>query len=195
MPHENTKLILASQSPRRRELLRQAGYEFEVVEPSPEAECGLCSGESPAEMVARLARQKAADVAPRVEQGIVIGCDTVAECMGRILGKPADPEHAREMLHLLRGRTHSVLSGLCLWHRPTDRAIVEVDVTQLRMDELSDPLIEEYLDSEAWEGKAGAFGFQDRLGWIHVIEGSISNVVGLPMERLAAMLERLRDPN
>ena len=195
MNHENTKLILASQSPRRRQLLTEAGYEFEIIEPSPEAECGVCSGESPAEMVARLARQKAADVAPQVDDGVVIGCDTVAECMGRILGKPADPEHAREMLHLLRGRTHSVLSGLCLWHRPTDRAIVEVDVTQLRMDELSDPLIEEYLDSEAWEGKAGAFGFQDRLGWIHVIEGSISNVVGLPMERLAAMLERLRDPN
>ena len=195
MPHENTKLILASQSPRRRQLLTEAGYEFEIIEPSPEAECGVCSGESPAEMVARLARQKAADVAPQVDDGVVIGCDTVAECMGRILGKPADPEHAREMLHLLRGRVHRVLSGLCLWHRPTDRTIVEVDVTQLRMDELSDPLIEDYLASGAWEGKAGAFGFQDRLGWIHVIEGSISNVVGLPMERLATMLERLRNAN
>ena len=122
MNHENTKLILASQSPRRRQLLTEAGYEFEIIEPSPEAECGVCSGESPAEMVARLARQKAADVAPQVDDGVVIGCDTVAECMGRILGKPADPEHAREMLHLLRGRVHRVLSGLCLWHRPTGRS-------------------------------------------------------------------------
>ncbi len=83
------RLILASASPRRRELLEEAGYEFEVVAPSLEAECGVCSGESPPELVARLAYQKAADVAPRVESGLIVACDTVAECQGQVLGKPA----------------------------------------------------------------------------------------------------------
>ncbi len=182
------KIILASQSPRRRQLLEEAGYEFSVIAPADSAECGACSGESPAEMVARLAEQKARDVAVRVEDGIVIGCDTVAECQGQILGKPADEEHVRSMLHLLRGRRHRVLSGLCLIRQPENDVRVRVDLTTLEMLPLSDGEIEEYLASGAWEGKAGAFGLQDRLGWIRVIEGCESNVVGLPMELLNEML-------
>ncbi len=90
MPPPATKLILASRSPRRRELLAEAGYEFEVIVPSPAAECGVCSRESPAEMVARLAYEKAADVARRINHGVIIGCDTIAECEGQVLGKPPD---------------------------------------------------------------------------------------------------------
>lgn len=186
------KLILASSSPRRRELLREHGYEFEVIEPNPLAECGICSRETPPELVARLAYQKAADVAKRVEgPAIVIGCDTVAECMGQILGKPKNLEHAREMMLLLRGREHRVYSGLCLWPRPGEKRYVEVEVTKLYMDALPDQRIEEYLTSGQWEGKAGGFGYQDNLGWIRIIEGSPSNVVGLPMEKLAEMLEHI----
>jgi septum formation protein len=105
------RIILASSSPRRRQLLDRAGYTFEVIPPAPSAECGVCSRETPPEMVARLALQKAADVAHRVAEGIVIGCDTVAECRGHILGKPRDREHAREMLTLLSGRDHHVYSA------------------------------------------------------------------------------------
>lgn len=185
------RLILASQSPRRRELLTAAGYAFEVVTPRDAAECGICSRETPPEMVARLAFQKARDVAQRMHESvIVIGCDTVAECCGQILGKPKNLEHAREMLKLLRGREHHVYSGLCLWHRPGDEQHVSVDVTRLRMDAMSDDDLEEYLASGEWEGKAGAFGYQDRLGWIHVLDGSESNVVGLPLELLAKMLPK-----
>jgi septum formation protein len=188
------RLILASSSLRRRELLREHGYEFEVIEPDPLAECGICSRETPPELVARLAFQKAADVAKRVSgPAIVIGCDTVAECMGQILGKPKNLEHAREMMKLLRGREHHVYSGLCLWFHPGDERHVEVDVTKLYMDPLPDERIEEYLASGGWEGKAGGFGFQDNLGWIRINEGSESNVVGLPMERLATMLSRFGD--
>src|SRR5262245_10800925 len=97
-----TPLILASSSPRRRELLAQAGYDFAVVPPHESAECGVCSRETPPDLVARLAFQKAEDVAQRSSRGIVIGCDTVAECCGQILGKPKDREHARQMLELLR---------------------------------------------------------------------------------------------
>lgn len=186
------RFILASQSPRRRELLSQHGYEFEVVAPHDGAECGICSRETPPEMVARLAWQKAKDVAERIpDEAIVIGCDTVAECCGIILGKPKNQDHAREMLHLLRSREHHVYSGLCLWLRPGDEHHVMVDVTKLRMDALSDQEIEAYLETGQWEGKAGAFGYQDGLDWVHILEGSESNVVGLPMELLARMLAGL----
>jgi septum formation protein len=184
-------LILASRSPRRRELLAAAGYDFDVVPASESAECGVCSRETPPELVARLARQKAADVAANVAEGIVLGCDTVAECTGRILGKPHDIRHAREMLELLRGREHRVHSGVCLWRRPDDRTLLRVATTVLEMDAIGDADLEAYLHSGQWEGKAGAFGYQDRHGWLHIRSGSESNVVGLPMEMLEAMLAEM----
>jgi len=181
-------LILASSSPRRRELLTNAGYEFQVIPPSDMAECGICSSETPPELVARLAHQKAADVLQRCEAGIVIGGDTVAECVGRVLGKPTDREHARQMLHLLRGRVHHVYSGLCLWRVGDPEASVKVGVTKLKMGAVSDDQLEDYLDTNLWEGKAGAFGYQDGNDWLEVIAGSESNIVGLPLELLAEML-------
>ncbi|MBX3415618.1 MAG: septum formation protein Maf [Pirellulales bacterium] len=185
------KLVLASGSPRRRMLLAEAGFEFDVVTPAEGAECGVCSGETPPEHVARLAWQKAADVAPRVERGLLVACDTVAECLGQILGKPRDEAHARAMLQTLSGREHRVYSGLCVWQLPAREPLVEVDCTVLRMDPLGDRQLDEYLASGEWEGKAGAFGFQDGLDWVHIVEGSESNVVGLPMERLARMLAKV----
>jgi septum formation protein len=168
--------------------LAAAGYEFDVIPPSEAAEAGGPANESPAELVARLAYRKAADVAGRIDCGAVLGCDTVVECGGRILGKPASREHARHMLQTLRGREHRVLSGICLWEVPGGQPQVRVATSTLRMDLLSGLQIDEYLDSQQWQGKAGAFGYQDRLGWVHVIEGSESNVVGLPLELLAEML-------
>ncbi|MGA2064714.1 MAG: nucleoside triphosphate pyrophosphatase [Thermoguttaceae bacterium] len=186
------RLILASRSPRRRELLAASGYQFAVIPPSDAAEGtqGLPgpNDEGPAEMVARLACSKAADVARRIDRGLVLGCDTVVECGGRILGKPAGRQDARQMLEALRGREHRVLSGLCLWAVPGGHPQVRVAVTTLRMDPLSSAQIDEYLSGGQWQGKAGAFGYQDRLGWVHVIEGSESNVVGLPLELLSEML-------
>ena len=160
--------------------------------PDEAAECGVCSRETPEKLVARLARQKAANVVPKISRGLVLGCDTVAECDGQILGKPADEEHARRMLQMLSGRDHRVLSGLCLWNVPGGDPLVRVAVTRLRMDRLSAVEIDDYLASGLWEGKAGAFGYQDRLGWVHVVEGSETNVVGLPMELLAGNAGRRR---
>jgi septum formation protein len=181
-------LILGSSSPRRRQLLEEAGYEFRVVPPRPQAECGLCSGEGPAETVARLALAKAIDVAEQVGRGLIVACDTVAEYGGQILGKPADRDHARQMLRMLSGRRHRVYSGLCVWNVPSGTPAVEVDQTELTMDLMPDDQLEAYVGSGAWEGKAGGFGYQDRLGWVHILEGSESNVVGLPIERLTRML-------
>jgi septum formation protein len=187
------KLVLASRSPRRRELLAAAGYDFEVIPPSDDAEDGECGDEAPRELVVRLARQKAADVAGRIGKDpsarVVLGCDTVAECAGKILGKPADREDARAMLTILSGQEHRVYSGVCLWPLAEGEPTVRVAVTTLRMDELAPTLLDGYLAGGQWRGKAGAFGYQDGLDWVHVVEGSESNVVGLPMELLAEMLE------
>lgn len=197
MTAANLQLILGSGSPRRRALLAEAGYRFRVVPPDPQAECGLCSGATPAAVVAERAYRKAADVRRRVPTGTVIGCDTVAECQGRILGKPLHIDDAREMLENLSGKEHRVFSGLCVWHAagpaPNENPRQEVPgvrvaVTTLRMDRLTETQLDEYLESHAWEGKAGAFGYQDRLGWVHIVQGSPSNVVGLPLELLAEML-------
>jgi septum formation protein len=224
MTKHSVKLILASRSPRRRELLTAAGYDFEVLPPSEDAEGGHCPGETPSQLVARLARHKAADIVQRISNNavsgadipvcpvsrasegrqeclphcakkccLVLGCDTVAECGGQILGKPANLDDARAMLTALSGQEHRVLSGLCLWPLPQGDPIVRVAVTTLRMDPLACEKLDAYLASGQWEGKAGAFGYQDGLDWVHVIEGSESNVVGLPMELLAEMIAEIKN--
>ena len=182
------EIILASSSPRRRELLARFGYRFCVVEPDSNAECGICSRESPPEMVARLAYQKAANVIKKIDSGLVLSCDTVAECVAIVLGKPENRKHAKQMLQRLRGRKHSVYSGVCLWDKTTSKRSIRVDVSHLWMEPISDDQLESYLDTEQWVGKAGAFGFQDGPNWIRLDSGSASNVVGLPMELLETML-------
>ena len=195
-PMQQPRLILASRSPRRRQLLTVAGFKFDVVAPDEEVECGICSDSGPAELVQKLALSKAANVRAKLSQRelprgtLIVAADTLAECDGQVLGKPRDAEHARAMLTHMSGRVHRVLTGLCLWplEPPTDQPLLRVDVTTLRMDQLSEAQLDEYLDSEQWQGKAGAFGYQDRLGWVHIVLGSETNVVGLPMELLEQML-------
>jgi septum formation protein len=189
---QKRRLILASGSPRRRQLLEEAGYEIDVIAPRDDVECGVCSQNGPAGLVTDLAFRKASAVRDQLElpqPTILVAADTVAECDGFVLGKPRDEAHARAMLQQLRGRAHRVLTGVCVW--PLDQAepAIRVAVTQLVMDELSDEAIDEYLATGEWRGKAGAFGYQDRLGWVHVAEGSESNVEGLPMEMLKEMLK------
>ncbi|MCA9157171.1 MAG: septum formation protein Maf [Planctomycetales bacterium] len=183
------RIILASQSPRRQQLLREAGYQFEIVLPSETAECGICSRESTPELVARLAYQKAMDVKPRVSgEAVVVACDTVADIMGRVLGKPEDRRHAEEMLRLLSGRRHAVYSGLCVVRLPGGEPQVQVAKSELTMSELSDSQIVEHLDSESWVGKSGAFGYQDGHPWLQLVSGTADNVVGLPLALLKKML-------
>ena len=192
------QIILASRSPRRRELLAEAGYQFEVMPPAEDAECGVCSETAPAGLVTESAFRKAAAIVRQLQQdatqppAIVLAADTVAECDGFILGKPRDEADARAMLSQLSGREHRVLTGVCLWRFGDPEPLVRVAVTTLRMDPLSQSQLDEYLAGGAWEGKAGAFGYQDRLGWVHIVEGSESNVVGLPLELLAEMLNELK---
>ena len=183
-------LILASGSPRRAQLLTAAGYQYSVQVAGDEAECGVCSRETAPEMVARYAYRKAADVASRNPRGLILAADTVASCLGQILGKPRDQEHAESILRTLSGRRHDVYTGVCLWSIQSQKCLVEVVRTELEMLPLSESMLQQYLDSTLWEGKAGAFGYQDGNDWLTVLNGgSESNVVGLPMERLAELLE------
>ncbi len=187
-------LILASSSPRRQSLLRQAGYPFEVIPPHDQAESGVRVGESIESAVRRLALDKAADVANRLSSGLVLAADTLVECDGELIGKPADRADARRILQQLTGKSHRVLTGICLWNAGTARHWQAVDETLLQMCELTVDDLEAYLDSGRWEGKAGAFGYQDGNDWVHIIRGSESNVVGLPLERLESLLQEVQ-PN
>ena len=188
------RLILASSSPQRRRLLADAGYPFEQVQPEVDETQGLCSGCGPAELVSSLALRKAADVVRRLEtttketSAIVIGCDTVAECGGEILGKPQNRDHAHRMLTRLSGQPHRVYSGLCIWPLATGVPNTKIAITHLQMDSLSEDALGDYLETDLWQGKAGAFGYQDGPDWLHITEGSASNVIGLPLELLEKML-------
>ena len=184
-------LVLASASPRRAQLLRAAGYEFEIDPASDSAECGVCSRETAPELVARYAFRKAQDVVRRYQSALVLGADTVASYKGMILGKPRDEAHAESMLRTLSGKRHDCYTGVCLWSAATHRCVVDVSRTELQMNELSEAMLREHLDSMRWEGKAGAFGFQDGNDWLAIVGGgTASNVVGLPMERLVELLDR-----
>ena len=186
-------LILASQSPRRRQLLSDAGYDFTVVAPSDAIERGICSSCSPEDTVLEGAFLKARAIASQTPKGLVLAADTVAECQGEVLGKPTDRDHAERMLRLMSGKRHRVLTGVCLWDRPDNRRVCFLEQTILRMDELSDEQLTAILDSDSWVGKAGGFGYQDGLDWLHVESGLESNVVGLPVEKLAGWIESFKN--
>ncbi|MEQ8211159.1 MAG: nucleoside triphosphate pyrophosphatase [Lacipirellulaceae bacterium] len=199
-------IVLASSSPQRQRLLTDAGFAFQIIPPRDGAESGICTQCGPAELVTELAQSKASDVAAQIREAtaqlsddaLLIACDTVAECQGQILGKPTSEDHAADMLRRLRGTVHRVYSGLTLANCSSRGELSEVDtrlaVSELRMDDLSDESLDEYMESGLWRAKAGAIGYQDRVGWLHLLKGSESNVIGLPMELLSEMLASRR-PN
>jgi septum formation protein len=181
------RLILASASPRRRMLLEEAGYLLEVDpsgidEPEPE------SNARPEDYAAQLAWRKAAEVARRRKSGLVLAADTVCEVGGQILNKPVDRADAERMIGLQEGHDTDVISGICLFRAESREWVGAVEVSVVRFRRLSDQERTGYLDSNRWEGKSGAYGVQDRDPFVDVIKGSFSNVVGLPMERLAQLL-------
>lgn len=187
-------IVLASQSPRRRELLTEAGIQFQVMPPHPSAEPEGAqpeTGESIPEFVERLALQKAMDVAERVRRpAIVIGCDTVAEVDDLVLGKPLDVNDARRILNLLNGRRHRVWSGLALVDSTNLKSWTGVSESQLDLHFPSQSSLELYLQSGQWQGKSGAFGYQDDHPWLKLVSGTVDNVVGLPLGLLRQLFER-----
>jgi len=186
-----TPLILASQSPRRRQLLSEAGFSFEVIAPDDSVEKGICSNCGPEQLVIDAAVAKATAIAQEIDHGIILGADTVASCKAEILGKPVDVDHARAMLKLMSGTVHHVLTGVCLWHRPSNKFASYLERTTLEMEKLSEKKIEDYLDTDQWIEKAGAFGYQDGLDFVRIIEGLESTVVGLPVEKIQSWINNL----
>jgi septum formation protein len=187
-------VILASASPRRRELLMMAGIEFRVE--AADIDEGVQPGESTATYVQRLAVEKALAVWGRYKDGddsgdpiTVLGADTTVVCDGELLGKPVDPADARRMLMLLSGRTHQVLTGVAAITRKA--TVSEVEITQVFFDLIGEQELVRYLASGEPMDKAGAYGIQGYAArWIPRIEGCYFNVVGLPLARTLAVMAR-----
>jgi MAF protein len=185
------RLILASVSPRRRELLRQCGIECEVR--SADIEEDLREGEKPDAAALRLAREKARDVSRPLKgsEAWILAADTVVADGSAVLGKPRDATQAREYLLRLCGREHRVITGVCLLLAPTEEAFTAVEFTTVRMRDYSPAELEEYLASGDGMDKAGAYAIQHPA--FHPVEslsGCYTNVVGLPMCRVYDLLER-----
>jgi len=179
-------LILASASPRRRELLRTLCPDFRVV-PS-DLEETLAAG-SPRVAAAGLALDKARAVAARVGEGVVLGADTIVVIDGQALGKPAGADEARAMLRRLRGREHEVITGVAVVDAHTGRSEAMAVVSRVRMTEYGEAEIEAYVATGEPLDKAGAYAIQGRgAALVAGLEGSFSNVVGLPLEETARML-------
>ena len=186
------RLVLASRSPRRADLLTSAGYDFEVA--PADIDERLLDGETPAAHVRRLAREKAARVARDHPGAIVLGADTVVVLDAVMLGKPADDADAASMLGRLSGRTHDVLTGVALHTRNAQRC--DVDSTRVTFRELTAAEVAWYVGSGEPGGKAGAYAIQGRAArFVTRIEGSYTNVVGLPIALVDHLLrEFLPDP-
>jgi len=183
-----SRIILASASPRRTELLKLIGLRFDVI-PS-DVEERFEDGD-PALVAERLAASKAGNVASMVRSGIVIGADTVVVVDSRLLGKPVDDEDAKRMLAMLSGRNHEVITGVAVVDASSGRSCVEHERTRVWFRELGPSEIDAYVASGEPMDKAGAYGVQG-LGSVIVrrIEGCYFNVVGLPLPRLSDMLKR-----
>lgn len=186
----DVRLILASASQRRAELLRHLGLDFKVV-PSDAAE--LAAGQlSPLELCQINAHRKARAVAKRFPDALVLGADTLVFLGQEILGKPADLADARQMLGRLQGRTHQVVTGVSLVHLRSHRESLFAVSTDVRFRALSPEQIERYLAEVNPLDKAGAYAIQEHGEWIvEEISGSFTNVVGLPLERVEAELARM----
>ncbi len=187
----NEKLILASKSPRRAEILRAVGWPFDVQAANiDETRRG---SEDAVSYVKRLAEEKATAVAQKLSEGMVLGADTVVVVDGEILGQPRDDEEARRMLKLLSGRWHEVLTGVALVNAgQTGGALVDYEETRVRFCEMSAAEIDWYLSTGEHRGKAGAYGIQGKAAiLIEEIQGDYFNIVGLPV-RLVYELMKLR---
>ncbi len=183
-------LVLASHSPRRRELLLRAGIPF-IVRPADIVEESR-PGEVPEAHARRLARQKAEAVVAAPGE-IILGADTIVVAGDRMLGKPATPAEAVSMLELLSGRTHEVITGICL--RAAGRLVVDAERTCVRFVPMSRREIEEYVATGEPMDKAGAYGIQGPASkYIDRIEGCYFNVVGLPVARVCRRLRDLMQP-
>lgn len=183
------EIILASASPRRKQLLEQVGLRFRCIPAEVDEE--RIFDLSPLDMVRELAWQKAQAVAAYHKRGIIIAADTIVLLDQLVMGKPLNRNDAEQKLSLLSAREHQVMTGLCVYNCENQSHATEVEITKVFFRRLSCHEIESYLDSAEWMDKAGGYGIQG-LGALLIdkIEGCYYNVVGLPLNRLNQMLCR-----
>jgi len=179
--------VLASASPRRRELLSQILNKFEVIPATGEERVNVSL--FPEQVALSLAENKCDEVFEKDERKTVIGCDTVVVFGGEILGKPKDAEDAKKTLKALSGKTHFVITGVCVRNR--FKKVKGYEKTEVRFNLLSDEFIEEYVKSGSPMDKAGSYGIQDG-GIVKEYFGSYTNVVGLPLTLTKKLLEEVR---
>ncbi len=189
MKKKKVKLILASGSPRRIELLKMLGCKFQVIPSKIEEKVNPHL--SPIQNVKRLSRQKALDVVSKVSDGIVIAADTVVVLNKRILGKPKNEKEAREMLKKLSGKEHRVITGLAVVDAKTKKILQDVVITKVKFQKLNKDLINRYIASGEPMDKAGAYGIQGKGALlVESIKGDYFNVAGLPLNKLNQLLEK-----
>jgi septum formation protein len=182
-------LVLASASPRRKELLSILGIPFSVI-PSSIDETPS-AGETPETFVVRMAKEKCAEVASRVSHSVVLSADTVVTIDGEILGKPVDISEAATMLRKLSGRDHWVYTAVCVLNQAKEETFEGLDRTRVWFDPLDDATIHDYIHRENVFDKAGAYGIQDYAGvFIPKIEGNYFNVMGFPLPLVHSLLNR-----
>jgi len=184
------RLILASASPRRRDLLREAGYEFEIY-PADVDEESIGRGLAPTVAAARIALAKALKVSDRSPTDIVLAADTVVILNGQMLGKPADESDARRMLHALAGSEHHVFTAVVITRSQPNLRVEQSVSSSVRMRALSDTEIDAYVAGGNWRGKAGGYGIQDADPFITRTAGCATNIVGLPMTTTRQMLAEI----
>ena len=182
---QNFRLILASGSPRRRELLAGMGYTFEILVPDVDEHVSGPAGE----VVAILSERKARAAAQQVDGGIVIASDTLVSLNGEALGKPSDEDDARRMLHVLSGNTHEVFTGVTIIDAASGKNLTRSVRTGVIFRELNDDEIDTYIASKEPMDKAGAYAIQGGAhGFVEGFEGSYENVIGFPVDEIREML-------
>ena len=190
MNHLREKLVLASSSPRRAEILERAGWPHEIMVAGIDET--LLPNEEAAAYVQRLARSKAEAVASRLSEGLVLGADTTVVVANQILGQPSDEADARRMLNLLNARWHEVLTGVALVRVGGDTRVAH-ETTRVRFAEMSEREIDWYIATGEPFGKAGAYGIQGKASlFIEEIEGDYFNIMGLPIRLVYELSASIR---
>ena len=184
-------IILASKSPRRRQLLTEAGYKFTVVPPDVNESMFVSEGMDACGYAKQLALAKARNVAENYPDSLVIGADTVVDFDGEIIGKAVDADHAERITRKLFSKPHKVITGLAIVRLRDNIELVEADVTTVFPRKMSAAQIAEHIMGGSWRDKAGAYAIQETGDeFVEKIEGSMTNVMGMPMELLQRLLKK-----
>ena len=194
MPEKHpATIILASASPRRRQLLAEAGYRFTVVMPDIDESAFSAEAVPACEYAKRLALAKAKSVAGKYPDSLVIGADTVVDFQGQIVGKPADAAEARQITEKLFSAPHKVITGIAIVRLRDNIELVKSDTTTVYPKKMTAGQISEHIKSGSWRDKAGAYAIKETGDeFIERLEGSLTNVMGLPMELLESLLAELK---